>query len=239
MRIDKADVIAGMPALEARGLIQKCVQFYNGFTVKCIARKLAVTNADADVLIMALECEGYVERCASRTNESKWIATIAGCALAQSSAAKKIKRATADRHYNQFIERLHEVNASDKYLYQVTKSAVFGSYLTGVPTVSDIDIFIWLERKVKSMDKFSLLRSERTQELIDEGRVFSSYGEQIGWPELDVRKYLKNGSRVISIQSHSDGAEDFDYQVIYDINDKVTPLANEVSRLKKLQGDHG
>lgn len=218
MKIDRTDIIAGMPALEAREVIQKCVQFYNGFTTQDIAKKINTTNSKAKIYIQALEDEKFVKQHVSDKNQKKWIVTMAGCSLAQASAAKKIKRATADKHYALFLERINEINANDKYLYQVTKAAVFGSYLTDAPTVSDIDIFVWLERKLKFIKNFTEVKSKAAQEMEAEGRVFRSFGDQLHWPELDVRKYLKNGSRVISIQGHNDGSEVFNYKVVYDIN---------------------
>ena len=217
MNIERNQIIAGMPALEARDWIRKC-RSVDGLSIKDIAGIWKIPKLAAKGHIQAFEDEEYLEKSSGNKNQELWNSTKKGNCLALSSAGKRYTRATADRNYAQFIGRVHEINASDKYLFQVTKVAVFGSYLTDVPTVGDIDIFIWLEEKKKFLDGYQKLQEERTIQMQAEGRHFPSYGELLHWPELDVRKYLKNRSRVLRIQGANYAAEEFDYKVVYDIN---------------------
>ena len=87
--------------------------------------------------------------------------------------------------------------------------------------MSDIDLFIWVSCKPKFDTDFSIIREQRTKEMLAEGRRFKNYSEVICWPELDVRKYLKNQSRIISIQAHNEGYEQFEHQVIFQINETI------------------
>ena len=96
---------------------------------------------------------------------------------------------------------------------------MFGSYLTEADLVSDIDLFIWASSKPKFEADFTIIREQRTKEMLAEGRRFKGLGEELHWPELDVRKYLKNGSRVISIQGHNEGYERFEYKVVFEVSD--------------------
>ena len=56
----------------------------------------------------------------------------------------------------------------------------------------------------------------------DQGRRFKTHLDLNSWPEIDVRKYLENGSRVISIQAHNEGYEHFNCKVVFDINSIVS-----------------
>ncbi|WP_434927868.1 nucleotidyltransferase domain-containing protein [Shewanella sp. HL-SH2] len=127
-------------------------------------------------------------------------------------------QASVDKHYQAFLTRVDEIDSSDSYLYRVTKVALFGSYLSGTGPVSDIDLFIWVSSKLKFNTDFTSIREQKTNEMITEGRRFRYLSEEQHWPELDVRKYLKNGSRVISIQGHNEGYEQCEHKVIFKIS---------------------
>ena len=207
-------MIAGLPALKARDIARKLA---SAFSPRDYARQFSIDIHLATQQIEAFSAEGYFERIANKKHKQCWGMTVKGCALIQASAAKKVRRATADRHYQAFMDRVKEINQSDEYLYQVTKVALFGSYLTNVKTVSDIDLFVWLARKPKFDADFDEILELRTAMMQAEGRHFKTYLEQGCWPELDVRKYLKNGSRVISVQGHNWGAEETQYKEVYRI----------------------
>ncbi len=213
MNINSKSLIAGLPALKARDITRK---LSSAFSPRDYARKFSIDIHLATQQIEAFSAEGYFERIANEKHKQYWGMTVKGCALIQASAAKKVKRATADRHYQAFMDRVKEINQSDEYLYQVTKVALFGSYLTDVETVGDIDLFVWLARKPKFESDFEEELELRTALMQAEGRHFKTYLEQGCWPELDVRKHLKNGSRIISIQGHNWGYEQADTKVIFD-----------------------
>lgn len=217
MHIDPKTTIAGIPALEARKLVSNIPYEANGFSVKCLSRRFGITQNLAQLRILAFETEGYFEKIVDDGKKSRWQLTIKAASLAQSSAAKKVKRDTADKHYQAFFERIREINANDAYLYQVTKVVLFGSYLSSNNSVSDIDLFIWINRKPQFEAEFRSIREQRTKEMLSQGRRFKDYVEKLAWPELDVRKYLKNGSRVIRIQPFNEGYERFEHKVVFDI----------------------
>jgi len=214
LNINSKSLIAGLPALKARDIARKLT---SAFSPRDYARQFSIDIHLATQQIEAFSAEGYFERIANKKYKQYWGMTVKGCALVQASAAKKVKRATADRHYQAFMDRVKEINQSDEYLYQVTKVTLFGSYLTDSETVSDIDLFVWLARKPKLEADFNEILELRTALTQAEGRYFKTYLEQGCWPELDVRKYLKNGSRVISIQGHNLGSEQVDYKVVFEL----------------------
>ncbi|MGI2059095.1 nucleotidyltransferase domain-containing protein [Shewanella baltica] len=218
MNIDSKITIAGLPALDARKLVS-CIPFEtNGFSVRCFANRFEISQQLAKTRIEAFESEGYFEKLIDDGKKTRWQLTMKAATLSQASAAKKVKRATADQHYQAFLARVDEINFNDSYLYRVTKVALFGSYLSGTGPVSDIDLFVWIARKPKFEADFTHIRKKRTKVMLAEGRRFRDLSEELHWPELDVRKYLKNGSRVISIQGHNEGYEQFEHEIVFEIN---------------------
>lgn len=218
MNIDSRTTIAGLPAMNARKLVSSIPFETNGFSIRCFANRFKISHEIAKTRIEAFESEGYFEKVRDDGNKTRWQLTMKAATLAQASAAKKVKRATADKHYQAFLQRVHEINCNDSYLYRVTKVALFGSYLSGTGPVSDIDLFIWVSSKPKFDTDFTITREQRTKEMLAEGRRFRDLSEALHWPELDVRKYLKNGSRVISIQRHNEGYEQFEHKVVFEVH---------------------
>lgn len=218
MNIDSKITIAGLPALDARKLVSSIPFETNGFSVRCFANRFEISQQLAKTRIEAFESEGYFEKLIDDGKKTRWQLTMKAATLSQASAAKKVKRATADQHYQAFLARIHEINFNDSYLYRVTKVALFGSYLTGTGPVSDIDLFVWISRKPKFEADFTSIREQKTKEIISEGRHFKDFIDDLSWPELDVREYLKNGSRVISIQGHNEGYEQFEHEIVFEIN---------------------
>lgn len=205
--------------MNARKLVSSIPFETNGFSIRCFANRFKISQEIAKIRIEAFESEGYFEKFRDDGNKTRWQLTMKAATLAQASAAKKVKRATADKHYQAFLQRVHEINFNDSYLYQVTKVALFGSYLTEANLVSDIDLFIWVSCKPKFDTDFTIIREQRTKEMLSEGRRFKNLSEEMHWPELDVRKYLKNGSRVISIQGHNEGYEQSEHEIVFEIAD--------------------
>ncbi|QPG56260.2 nucleotidyltransferase domain-containing protein [Shewanella eurypsychrophilus] len=201
MKINSTDTIANFPALKARKIIRGLSRNHEGFNISTLRSVIGTTKKVTQSHLNSFISEGYIEAIDPPSKDRTHITTIKGNSLAQATASKKVKRSTANKHYEEFMERVNEINSSDKYLFQVSEVILFGSYLTDAPTVSDIDLYIRVERKPKFSDNFSSIREQRTLEMERDGRQFRTFSELIYWPETDVRKYLKNGSRVISIQA--------------------------------------
>ncbi|NRA60792.1 MAG: nucleotidyltransferase domain-containing protein, partial [Psychrobium sp.] len=164
MNIDRNEIIAGLPAVEARDLIAKLIWIHSGFTLNDLAKRLKIKKPIAHKYVEAFESEGYLKPFDGQDSKKRWVTTIKGNALAQASAAKRFKRATADKHYDLFLKRVSEINSNAKFLYQVSKVAVFGSYLTNSPTVGDIDLFVWIELKKEFSEQFPQIHEQRTKE---------------------------------------------------------------------------
>lgn len=99
------------------------------------------------------------------------------------SAARPLKRKTADQAYTGFMDRVAQVNADPYYLYRATKVVLFGSYLTESETVNDIDLAIAIEPKEADDDRRGKQFDQRINEAVDKGVNFRNVAEYYGWPQ--------------------------------------------------------
>lgn len=155
-------------------------------------------------VVLCLEREGYLESIRDETKIT-WATTINGNALSMASAAKAVKRETATKKLDELLHRVHVVNESEEFLFKVVKVVVFGSYLSDNDYVNDVDVAVKAEIKEKDPKRFAEVYNARMKEYKQSGRNFRTKMHMCAWPEMDVYKYLKGKSRVISITTMNDG----------------------------------
>lgn len=201
MRIDSDQKIAGLPATQIRHLTRRI----GGRAVfaSFVADVLEISEKEATSVLCQLRDEGYVE--SERHGKTEcWGLTVEGRALAMATAARPVKRSTAQRVLREFMARVHQVNRDDYHLYRVTKVVVFGSYLGSEPELGDLDLAIELQPKHFDRDQQLALERERTRTASENGRHFGNVIEQLFWPQQEVRQFLKARKRTISLHSTDD-----------------------------------
>ncbi len=124
------------------------------------------------------------------------------------SAAKPVLSKTADSVLVKFMERVQIVNFDSNFLVKVKKVLIFGSYLTQSPKINDIDIAVelaWKENhpKVKGENKADIA-VEHARNAARKGRRFSTYVDELCWPDQEVKLFLKARSRTISLHTTED-----------------------------------
>jgi predicted nucleotidyltransferase len=198
MRIDPKGTIAGQPALKIRELLKYGM---NGFPwgTALVSKKLNVSDAEANRIIEDLYKQGYVESYNGHPGRQSWKNTTKGNALSLASAAKPVKRTTAEKILNEFITRVQRVNEEPYYLYKVAKVAVFGSYLTDREYINDIDLAVDLQSKFVSQVEREKKEQERILEAEQSGRAFHNFLDMLIWPQREVLLFLKSRSRTISL----------------------------------------
>ena len=67
-----------------------------------------------------------------------------GRQLAAANLTKRFSRAKADQEVADLIERANQINARDELVFYVHKIHAFGSYLTDIADVGDIDLVVEL-----------------------------------------------------------------------------------------------
>ncbi|HEY6558851.1 MAG TPA: hypothetical protein VI072_16315 [Polyangiaceae bacterium] len=167
-----------------------------------IRRELGLQQSHATELLSRLIAEGYVQeaRMPAVKGENRYVLTVKGSALASASAAAPIRRELARRRLHELIERMIAANAEDRFYVGVQEAAVFGSYLTDVPTLGDLDVHYVIYRKLEDSDEFMRVTVHAARE---SGRRFNRYLDLLSWPEDELRRFLKNRSRVYGLADNS------------------------------------
>ncbi len=200
MRIKSSDTIAGQPALTIRKFLQRN-NTYASIPLNAIEEELKVNSSTAKQIFQDLCRLGYIEPTDESDEENRWCVTTKGSALAGASAQKPIKRKTAERLIQQFLEQVEGINQSKEYAFRVTKVVAFGSYVSDSPDLGDIDLAITLEPVYNDQEKQRAIDNERREKAIEAGRYFKNLFERVAWPQIEIWRILKNRSPYISLHS--------------------------------------
>lgn len=200
MKIDKRTVICGIPIIRIRNFL-RLYRTPDSFSPLTVSEYFNVSKQSGASLLKELLALGYVVN----KSGNKYEVTTKGNALAQVKFVARMNKIKADKVFGEFMKRVERINEDDTYIYRVSKLILFGSYLN--PTANDygdIDIAYELEQKINDNEAFF----EAHQCVIDNakknGKVFSSFIDEIGHPEILVLRYLKNKSPYISLHTTKD-----------------------------------
>lgn len=212
----------------------------DAWTLDYVARSLEVNSAAAQEVVQELEANGFlVSKTRAQWREEHvavqgsdrdelaraWGTTIKGNALAMASATPSVKRSTADRVLNEFLERVNELVDRDEYLYSVRRVVLFGSMLdANRQTVNDIDLVVELVPKESDRERSNTLDRDYAHAQIAKGRHFSNYVEQLFAARNDTLKFLRRRSRLLNFHRFDDEVwQQADHRVIYQAEDTESP----------------
>lgn len=188
MRIQRNDIIAGVPALKLRNFFRKvkeCSSFPDDWL-----KELSDDEQLADRLagLNLIECHNGT---CSLTQE--------GRSLCLAKCIKPLDRTRADKIFNEFMQRVTALGEDDEFLHRVKRVLLFGSYFNPQATdFGDIDIAVELERKF-DVDRHMQLNMEKVHRAKVAGRTFSSFLQELSYSEDLALAYLKNRNRWISL----------------------------------------
>lgn len=197
MRIEKDQLIAGLPAKDVRRVLRQV----EGCLIRpsTVARILALSESRARGILNKLEKERLVT-----AKEDFWMITAKGRTLTMATAAIPLRRATAEALIAKLIERAKMINKSNHLAYRVGRLVVFGSVACGAERPNDVDVACSLVPRFQG-DKQRAVEYARR----DEKRSFANTSEWAVWPKLEVLKILKSRSRGLEFDSpawpHLDG----------------------------------
>jgi hypothetical protein len=97
------------------------------------------------------------------------------------------------------MQRVAEVNKNDEYAFIIRRVALFGSMLTDVREVNDIDLALELSPRLADKDAARRHEQQRIRLALNQGRRFSNIISELYWPRQEVRLFLKARSRVYSL----------------------------------------
>ncbi len=199
MRLDPKGEIAGYPALLVRKALRN-LRAADGWGLLALKAAAKLSPGAGRSMAKALQKNGLIEL----TGPGRWTVTQAGRTMAAATAARQISRATAENALAKFLERATRVNTDPYFLARVTRLVLFGSMLRPeVERLSDVDLAVQLEAKEKDVDRLRAQTLRRVEELAVQGHRFRDFLEQEGWWYFETRRFLKGGSRVISLADYN------------------------------------
>jgi predicted nucleotidyltransferase len=199
MRISKDELVAGYPALTVRTFLRR----YRSFPISApaAAQELDTDEHQAGKFLSGLKTLGLIEPAEAPLpdNQAAYEITIKGNALANATAAKPIRRSTAEFALRQFLGRLDRLNASGEYVYRVVSAVLFGSMLSSVEHLGDVDIAIEFEPKITEDPEFRSRCEARRLLATRRGKHFSSMIDSVLWPKTEIFRALRARARALSL----------------------------------------
>ena len=202
MYLDPKSQIAGIPAIQVRDFLKQNRNYE--WTQNRLALYLNLSTEDIGALVSELLRLGYIEATSVISGQQYYQKTLAGTTFSLASASQPLTRRTAQRKLDEFLGRVQAVNANEDFVYRVRRVLVFGSYLTEKERINDIDVAIELVSRYDDPDKRMAMLQARIDQAYKAGRQFSSFIDELGWPETEVLLFLKSRSRAISLHTTDD-----------------------------------
>jgi predicted transcriptional regulator/predicted nucleotidyltransferase len=194
MYLDPKSTILDIQATRIRDVLRSSPYC---FQTEYLSYRLRLSTEEGQRLIDELMRRGLLE-VEPHLRGRKYCLTLNGGTFSQASAARPISRATAERKLDEFMARVHAVNADEHYLYVVRRVVLFGSFLTDAPKLNDVDVAIDLARRFDGEVQIAKEREHRAQAQAG-GRRFATYFEELAWSEYEVELFLKSRSRAIRL----------------------------------------
>ena len=237
-QINSNERIAGMPILTIRKLLSGYREY--GFRKEWLQSE-ALNECDVERLVTELDQRGYVSLVAEdpahplRSYEGTYRLTDLGESFITGSAAARVHRSTAEKLLPEIMQRVEHVNTSDDCIMKVTELVVYGSYLRGEERLGDLDLAYSLDWKVSPTDPRH--RHISHEHFLRSGRVSKGI-EDLFWPREQVRLFLKNRKRTVSLHEMHDfidmpKGENFSYKVLLGDADSIA------QRLKQAEEQRG
>ncbi len=217
MRISSRQTIGDVPMARLRDLLS---QSGGGFRLDWLEDK-GFSPEQSSSIVEGLLHGGFIVRNVSKETAGDggipWFkVTELGTALIRASAAKPIRRKTAELALREFMKRVEDVNNSPRFLVRVSEVVVYGSYVRGEQLLGDLDLACSFIPKI---DDPEVRRKAFLQHWVDAGSPRVHLGWEVRWPYAEVQRFLKNRKRTISLHEMYDFIEmektsNFSYQVL-------------------------
>jgi predicted nucleotidyltransferase len=216
MQITSKELIAGHPAMKVR-LLLRHIQLHDAVTARFIGRLMDLNDERARRFSRKLVELRFLKQLdpeeqkklakVHRTRYTWYRCAERGQALAMASAARRIKRSTAEAIVEGFMDRVRQVNEAEEYCYNVTAVVLYGSFLSGRLELGDVDFAVQLTPRLSNSKAFRELERKRIQEAIDGGRTFRNITMEVIWAAMEIYMFLRARKRSVSIHDLSELAE--------------------------------
>jgi hypothetical protein len=197
MRITKEEVVAGHSALLVRDFLRR---FRHGFFMRSAAESfMQLKPRQAMKFISDMVALELIERTMPFEGEAAFQVATRGLRFANATAAKPISRRTAERVLREFVDRVNAVNASKEYAFGIRSAVLFGSTLSCVDKLGDVDVAIDLQPSISDDSEFKQQCDCRRQLAEEQGGSLSTVFDWAMWPKREVMLLLKARSRSLSL----------------------------------------
>jgi hypothetical protein len=197
MHITADQSVAGYPAKRLRDFLRR--RESGAIFDEADLAELALKPQAARDLLKELAVIGLIKERSRHNGHLFFELTCHGQNFANATASKPIHRKTAEHVLAGFMQRVGRVNATPEYLYRVDTAILFGSMLSDVERLGDVDIAVNLEPKVSEETAFEEWQMARRRAAQMGGRSFSSYVAWLYWPREEVCRQLKARSLSLSL----------------------------------------
>jgi hypothetical protein len=204
-----------MPAPSATAIREYLRQSaeHETWTRKGFEKALSITAKDAETALAALQMAGYVEA-AGKTGTYR--NTPAGNTVAEVKASRPIKRATAERNFKEFLERIEKVNSDPEFLYRVKKAVLFGPYLSDEKQIKDVDLAVELVPKQRNAAKHEAAMKQQSDEAAADGKHFKNFKDREKFGLTKVNDFLRGRSRSIALKELQEWVTAQPHKVVFE-----------------------
>jgi hypothetical protein len=123
MQIDLGRTIGGQPALIVRRALRTLRELVEWSTAD-LETAAGLGPGCGGEFARQLRRGGLIER----RPRGVWTVSQAGCSFATATAARRLTRATAERIFTEFMDRVDQVNDDPYFLGKVVRVVLFGSF---------------------------------------------------------------------------------------------------------------
>jgi hypothetical protein len=216
MRITKDQIVAGHPTIRVRDFLRR--YRLSTFKTSAAERALDLARKRASEFLIELSALGLIEPTKPFGEDTgpAFRVSSAGHAFANASAAKPISRKTAERVLGEFLERVDAVNSTEEYVYRVQNAVLFGSMLSSMERLGDVDVAIDLQPKVTEDTQFQQRCDARRHAAQEGGRSLRTTFDWAMWPRIEILLRLKARSRSLSLHEFDEvmQMDDVQYSVL-------------------------
>lgn len=212
MDIQSTDIICGVPAKSARGVVRDIHNKYD-VTTSWFQERCQKTYGIEKPLefVQRLLDAGYVEQDPFWPGEQVYILTALGRRLGATAFVKRMDRATADKLMRAVITRASQYeNLYPTNPRVLTSVAVFGSYTTDASSIGDLDLILDIEWKPEYqwIPHHKDGQFEKTQKAAEDfadeyGPASLDYWSLFDYSAQHIARHIKNRSPLISISTRS------------------------------------
>jgi predicted nucleotidyltransferase len=198
MQIDLGRTIAGQPALIVRRALRTLRELVEWSTAD-LETAAGLGPGCGGEFARQLRREGLIER----RPRGVWTVSEAGCSFAAATAARRLTRATAERIFTEFMDRVDQVNDDPYFLGKVVRVVLFGSMLNPeTERPSDIDLAIEVAPKETDRGRFQQQNHARVKLLATMGHSFRNEFEMLFCWRFEIWRFLKGRSRGLSLHDY-------------------------------------